>query len=40
VIRRLYIHNFRCLDTIIRKLGDLQFGGDLVGALIRGDVEP
>jgi predicted ATPase len=26
--------------TTIRKLSDVQFSGDLVGALIRGDVEP
>ena len=26
--------------TIVRPLGELQVSGDLVGALIRGDVEP
>jgi predicted ATPase len=37
----LLLHRRSHLEpTIVRKLGDLQFSGDLVGALIRGDVEP
>ena len=37
----LVLHRRNHLEpTTVRKLGDLQFGGDLVGALIRGDVEP
>jgi ABC-type multidrug transport system ATPase subunit len=37
----LVLHRKSHLEpTIVRKLSDLQIGGDLVGALIRGDLEP
>jgi len=37
----LVLHRRNHLEpTIVRPLRDLQVGGDLVGALIRGDVEP
>jgi len=37
----LVLHRRNHLEpTIVRPLKDLQVGGDLVGALIRGDVEP
>lgn len=37
----LVLHRKSHLEpTIVRKLSDIQISGDLVGALIRGDVEP
>jgi predicted ATPase len=37
----LVLHRRSHLEpTVVRKLGDLHFSGDLVGALIRGDIEP
>jgi len=37
----LLLHRRNHLEpTIIRPLGEMQISGDLVGALIRGDVEP